>query len=104
MAETSHSMNSWTTKKAVGINFSTCEKSNIVWYKKTFRFRILSDGIAVSLQYEAPQKEFKPLDKEKNVRDYENGRIDREAGLDPGDKTWLAFVYRDVATGKEVRI
>lgn len=73
-----------------------------VRYKKNFRFRILSDGIAVSLQYDVPEKDFNPLDKERIVREYENGQIHGEAAIDLGDRTWMAYVYRDVATRKEV--
>lgn len=79
----------------------------IKWFvrrKKQFRFRILSDGHAVSLQYDVPEKEYKPLDKTEIVRKLEMGEIDGEGGLDPGDKTWIAYVYRDVRTQKEVNI
>lgn len=77
----------------------------IKWFvrrKKNFRFRMMSDGIAVSLQYDVPEMDCKPLDKEKVVNEYERGEVPGEVGLDPGDKTMIAFVYRDVKTGKEV--
>lgn len=73
-----------------------------VRYKNNFRFRILSDGITVSLQYEVPEKDFNPLYKEQIVQKYENGEIHGEAAIDLGDRTWMAYVYRDVATQKEV--
>lgn len=77
----------------------------IKWFvrrKKEFRFRILSDGQSVSLQYDVPEKKCKPLDKAETVRKLNNGEINGEGGLDPGDKTWIGYVYHEVSTGKEV--
>lgn len=75
-----------------------------VRYKKNFRFRLLSDGIAVSLQYDVDEveSESNDLDQEEIVRKCKSGEIEGEVGIDPGDKTWLAYVYRHIATSKEV--
>lgn len=73
-----------------------------VRYKKNFRFRMLSDGIAVSLQYDVDEIKSNELDKKEIARKCKSGEIEGEAGLDPGDKTWLAYVYRNIATSKEV--
>ena len=61
---------------------------------------MLSDVKAVSLEYEV--KKFNCDNKEDIVDKYGKGEIAGEVGLDPGDKTWLAWVYRDVETNKEV--
>lgn len=73
-----------------------------VRYKKNFRFRILSDGIAASLQYDVDEIGSNDLDKRGIARQCKNGEIEGEAAIDPGDKTWMAYVYRDIATSKEV--
>lgn len=75
-----------------------------VRYKKKFRFRILSNGQAVSLTYDVEKKEAALIDKQKNkvINRYKNGEIPYESGTDPGVNTWQATTLRDVNTGKEV--
>lgn len=70
--------------------------------KKNFRFRILSDGIAVSLQYDMVKRTGLPMNKEHLRRMYESGIIPYEIGIDPNEKTFMAIVRRDIRTGKEV--
>lgn len=72
-----------------------------VRYKKQFRFRMMSDGLSVSLQYDV-EPNVCCSNKEEVVRQYNNGEIPGEAGIDPNDKTWIAYVYRDTETKKEV--
>lgn len=77
----------------------------IKWFvrrKKKFRFRFLSDGQAVSLAYDVEQRDFQPLDKEAIVERHDNGGFGVETAIDPGDKTWIAAVQRDIETQKEV--
>lgn len=75
-----------------------------VRHKKQFRFRILSDGQAVSLAYDVDKKEAVSIEKQKSevVKRYKRGEIPNESGTDPGVNTWQATTLRDVNTGKEV--
>lgn len=70
--------------------------------KKEFRFRFLSDGVSVSLQYDREKSESQPIDLEairQKLRDCFFWYI---LGIDPGMKTWNATVRRTCQTGKEV--
>lgn len=58
--------------------------------------------VAASLQYDVNRTNCAPVNKAEIVKAYENGHIPGEVGIDPNDKTWIAYVYRDVATKKEV--
>lgn len=75
-----------------------------VRWKKKFRFRILSDGQAVSLAYDVDKKQAVPIEIQRNgvVCEYENRKIKNESGTDPGVNTWMATTLRTIETGKEV--
>lgn len=76
----------------------------IKWFvrkKKSVRFRMLSNGQAVSIVYDV-DKQDKPFDKEVTVQKYIRGEIPNESGTDPGINTWQATTVRNVQTGKEV--
>lgn len=74
----------------------------LVRRKKKFDFRILSDGISVSLQFISPKSEPTTLNLEKVKMDYTNGTIRKVLGIDPGLNKWCTVVQRDIETGKEV--
>lgn len=70
--------------------------------KKRFDYRILSDGVSVSIQYKQKKDAFKPIDDAKLRQMYMNGEFESELGIDPNLKTFNATVRRDIKTGKEV--
>lgn len=83
------------------------EMRKINWFvrkKKKFRFRILSDGISASIQYDVDKEQAEPIEKQKErvVHKYENGGFANESGTDPGENTWNATTVRCIETGKEV--
>ena len=80
----------------------------IRWFvrrKKDFSYRILSDGIAVSLQYTSPESEANPIDLDKVRADVEKSTpfFKKAVSIDPGYNKWIAAVQRDIVTEKEVR-
>lgn len=83
--------------------FDMGEIQSLVRGKKEFRFRIQSNGQAVSLHYDVDKIESKPFDKDAVVKKYRNGGFPIELGIDPGDKTWNATVQRNTETEKEVK-
>lgn len=70
--------------------------------KKKFGFRILSDGVSVSLQYEMDKRIGLEVNKDHFRRMYTNGRIPYIVGIDPNVKTFMAVVRHHVDTQKEV--
>lgn len=74
--------------------------NRLVHDKKKFRFRILSNGQAVSIQYSVDKKNVKPFDKDAIVQNY--SKFVNESGTDPGVNTWNATVVHNIETGKEV--
>lgn len=78
----------------------------IRWFvrrKKQFDFRILSDGVAVSMQFSSRKSESTPLDLGKVRYDYEVEKLYKKAlGIDPGYNKFNTTVQRDVLSGKEV--
>lgn len=76
----------------------------LVRAKKKFFFRILSNGVTVSVQFDSDKTDHQPLvaTKETIVQKYRNGEIVNESGSDPGMNTWNATVRRNIQTGKEV--
>lgn len=90
---------------------------HFVRFKKAFRFRMLSDGIAVSLEYDVDANDDKKNTKKKKqpppppppnrtelVQRFNRGEIPIELGIDPGDKTWLSIVRREHMQNKEVKL
>lgn len=72
---------------------------------KKFHYRILSDGVSVSLIYEVEKKEdLQPIDKNNIIQRLENNEFDYVLGGDPGMNKWNTTVRRTIATGKEVSI
>lgn len=77
----------------------------IRWFvrrKKQFSYRILSDGIAVSMQYKSAKSQSGPIDLNKVRTDYRNKKYKKVLGIDPGENKWNTTVQRDLETGKEV--
>lgn len=77
----------------------------IRWFvrrKKEFDFRILSDGISVSLQFVSPKSESGPIDLDKIRDDFKQKKFGKMLGIDPGENKWNSTVQHDVETGKEV--
>lgn len=74
--------------------------------RKHFHFQILTDSVSASLLFKKP--------KQNNIIDHEavksmirakygEGYYVYEIGIDPGDKTYIAAVIRNIRTGVEVR-
>lgn len=68
-----------------------------------FRYHMLSDGVSVVLHFDKP----KPPLSESIAADIikqkiDNNTLDYEIGMDPGMRTYMAVVRRDVRTGAEV--
>lgn len=71
--------------------------------KKAFDFHILSDGIAVSIQFKSRKSEPIPIDLNIVRTNYVNRVFTKALGIDPGYNKWNTTVQRDLNTGKEVR-
>lgn len=101
---TQHIFTQFMAKKSANWNqiFYMRRIFRLVRGKKNFRYRLLSDGVAASLQFDVEKKEAKPIDLDKVRKEYMEGKFVKELGIDPGMKTWNATVQRDIATGKEV--
>ncbi|XP_055310399.1 uncharacterized protein LOC129573632 [Sitodiplosis mosellana] len=67
--------------------------------RKKFRFRILSNGQAVSLQFDIDKTKLKPVDKKAIAQNYKE--FVNEGGTDPGVNTWNATTAHNIETGKE---
>ncbi|XP_055305360.1 uncharacterized protein LOC129570029 [Sitodiplosis mosellana] len=67
--------------------------------RKKFRFRILSNGQAVSLQFDIDKTKLKPVDKKAIVQNYK--KFVNEGATDPGVNTWNATTVHNIETGKE---
>lgn len=79
----------------------------IKWFvrkKKRFRFRVLTDGVSVSLAYDVDKKDVVPIEiqRRNTTQKYTNGGFVNESGTDPGVNTWNATMLRNIETGKEV--
>lgn len=72
--------------------------------KRKFRFRILSDGVSVSLQFDIKRAKVQSIDMKKIKQQLLDGFFRYIIGIDPGDKTWNATTRRTVASGKEVNL
>lgn len=70
--------------------------------KKKFHFRILSDGVSVSLLYDKEKIESKPINKKEIIDKWHNGDFKYVIGIDPGMNKWHSSVRRTLVTGKEV--
>lgn len=80
------------------------EKINrILKANKEFHCHVVSDGESASILYKVSKKVLEKMEEDGIVKKrYYDGSYVYEIGIDPGMKTWLAVVRRDIVTGKEV--
>lgn len=70
--------------------------------KKTFGNSIVTDGVSCSVMFEKPPKPDIELNKAELIQKIEAGGIRNQIGLDPGMKTFIAAVRKNLVTGEEV--
>lgn len=72
--------------------------------KKNFNFQFVTDSVSVSLMYmKTSTTQLDPDAVDESLRnEYDQGYFEYEAGIDPGDKTWMAVMRRHIETGTEV--
>lgn len=67
-----------------------------------FHYQILSDGVAVSVMFEKKETSGSAPSFEQIKRLIKDKKIKYKIGLDPGMRTWAAYVRRCIRNGKEV--
>lgn len=72
--------------------------------KCPFDFRILSDGVSVSMQFQAKKPQDTAINLDRIRNKYLGNGYGKVLGIDPGLNKWNSTVQRDVQSGKEVRI
>ncbi|XP_055325785.1 uncharacterized protein LOC129579640 [Sitodiplosis mosellana] len=69
--------------------------------RKKFRFRILSNGQAVSLQFNVDKTKMSNMESDKKAIVQNYKKFVNEGGTDPGVNTWNATTVHNIETGKE---
>lgn len=68
-----------------------------------FRYHVLSDGVSAVLHFDKPEPPLSESIAADIIKQkIDSDKLDYEIGIDPGMRTYMAVVRRDVRTGAEV--